>query len=93
MSDRTHVVSHVHASATNLDGLKSGSASVTNVMEQNCGDNTSKSPEPKRNDDLFIKRCIDRIEESSNKLMDSLKASDDMKMSLFMIMQQTMQNL
>ena len=33
MSDRTHVVSHAHASETNPDGLKFASASFTRITE------------------------------------------------------------
>ena len=93
MSDRVHVVSHAHASATNPDGVKSTIASVTTSMEHNASESTSKSPEPKRKDDIFLERYIGRIEESSKAIMDTLKASDDMKMSILMSMQQTMQKL
>ena len=93
MSDRTHVVSYAHASATNPDGPKCASPSLTTPMEHKSGESTLKSPEPKRKEEIFLNRCLDRIEESSNKLMDSLKASDDMKMTLLMSMQQTMLKL
>ena len=93
ISDRAHVISHAHANAMNPDGPKSASASFTNTTEHKSGESTSKSPEPKRKDDVFLERCLGRIEESSKNLMDSLKASDDMKMALLMSMQQTMQKL
>lgn len=53
MSDRTHVVSHAHASETNADGLKSASASFTRITEYKSGENTSKFLEPKRKDVIF----------------------------------------
>lgn len=93
MHDRANVVSHAHASATNPDGPKSASQSVTNTMEYRYGEGTSKSPEPKRKEDTFAERCIGEIKESSKSIMDSLKASDDMKMALLMNMQQTMMKL
>ena len=93
MSDRAHVVSHAHASAMDPDGPKSANAQFTNTTDHKSDEDTSKSPEPKRKDDIFLERWLGRIEESSKFLMDSLKASDDMKMTLLMSMQQTMQKL
>ena len=93
MSDKVHVVLHVHASATTPDGPKSTSATDTFITEHKSGESTSKSPEPKRKEDILLERCIGMIEESSKILMDSLKASDDMKMVLLMSMQTTMQKL
>jgi hypothetical protein len=93
MFDRANVVSHAHASAMNADGLKSTATSDTNTTEQRSGESTSKSPESKRKEDIFMERCIGEIRESSKSLMESLKASDDMKMALLMSMQQTMQKL
>ena len=40
-----------------------------------------------------MERCIGEIRESSKSLIDSLNASDDMKMALFISMQQTMAKL
>ena len=93
MFDRANVVSHAHASAVNPDGLKCMATSDTNTMEQRCGDSSSKSPEPKRKDNIFMKWCIGEIRETSRNLMESMKASDNMKMALLMSMQQTMQKL
>ena len=93
MSDRTHVVSHAYASVMDPGDPKSASTSVTNTTEHNARESTSKSPEPKRKEKNFLERCLGRIEESSTKLMNSLKASDEMKMVLLMSMQQTMQKL
>ena len=93
MSDRAHNVAHAHASAMDPDGPKSASATDTNTMEHNARESTSKSPEPKRKEEIFLERCLGRIEESSTKLMDTLKASDEMKISLLMSMQQAMQKL
>ena len=93
MSDKAHIISHAHASAMELDGPKSANASFTNTTDHKSGEGTSKSPEPKRKDDIFLERCLGRIEESSKSLIDSLKASDDMKMTLLMSIQQTMQKL
>ena len=47
----------------------------------------------KRKDDYFLERCIGEIRESSKMLMETLKESDDRKMSLLISMQQTMQAL
>ena len=93
VSDRTHVVSYAHANVTNPNGMKFTSASATTSMEHNASESTSKYPEPKRNDDIFLERYIGRIEESNKAIMNTLKASDDMKMSILMSMQQTMQKL
>ena len=93
MSDRAHVVSHAHAIATNPDGPKSTSASVTATTEPNASENTSKSPEPKSKGKHFLEKYLGRSEDSSKYLMNSLKTSDDMKMTLLMSMQQTMQKL
>lgn len=86
MSDKTHVVSHAHANVINSNGPKSRSAWDTNTTEHKSGESTSKSPEPKRKEDIFMKRCIGEIRDSSKSLMDSLRISDDMKMNLFMSM-------
>ena len=93
MSDRANVVSHAHASATTPDGPKSTTATDILTPELKSGESTSSSPEPKRKEDVFLERCIGRIEESSKNLMDSLKSSDEMKMALLMSIQQTMQKL
>lgn len=93
MHDRANVVSHAHASTMNPDGPKSASTYDTNTTEHRSGKSTSKSPEPRRKEDTFMERCTGEIRESSMTLMDSLKASDDMKMALLMSMQQTMMKL
>ena len=93
MFDRANVVSHACVSAINPDGPKCAATSNTNTTEQRSGENTSKSPEPKCKDDMFLERCIGEIMESNRTLMESMKASDDMKMALLMSMQQTMQTL
>lgn len=93
MFDRANVVSHAHASAVNPDGPKSTATPNMITTMQPSGESTSKSPEPKRKDDIFMERCIGEIRETSKNLMESMKASDDMKMTLLMSMQQTMQKL
>ena len=93
MYDRANVVSHAHASAFNPDGPKVTATSDTNTTEHRSGESTSKSPEPKHKEDTFLERCIGKIEESSKSIIESMKASDEMKMALFMTMQQTMQKL
>ena len=90
MSDRAHVVSHAHASAMNPDGPMAASGSVLGNTDLKSGESTSKSPEPKHKDEIFLERCLGRIENNNDKLLDSLKASDDLKMSLLISMQQTM---
>jgi hypothetical protein len=93
MSDRAHVVAHAHASATNPEGPKPTSPSDAFGADHKPGMSSSKSPEPKRKEEVFFKKCINQMEQSSIRLMDSLKASDDMKMSLLISMQQTMLKL
>lgn len=90
MSNMTHVVSYAYASTTNLYGLKLISPSDTNTTEHKSGENTLKSPEPKCKDEILLERCIGEIRKSSKILMDTLKASDDMKISLLIGVQQTM---
>ena len=93
MSDRAHVVSHAHASAMNPDGQMAASGSVLGNTDHKSGESTSKSSEPKRKDEIFLERCLGRIDNNSDKLLDSLKASDDLKMSLLISMQQKMAKL
>ena len=54
MSDRAHVVFHAHASATNSDGPKATTFSDTNSIANKSREYTSKSPEPKRKEDVFL---------------------------------------
>ena len=93
MYDRANVVSHAHASAMNPDGPKGGATLDTNTMEIRDGESTSKSPEPKRKEDLFLEQCIGKIEDSSDKLIQVMKSSDEIRMSLLLSMQQTMMKL
>ena len=93
MFDRANVVSHAHASAVEGDGVKCTTTTEPNIAENSGRDSTSKSPEPKRKEDLFMERCIDEIRESSKSLMEGLKATDDIKMALLMSMQQTMSKM
>lgn len=62
-------------------------------MAYKSGESTLKFPKPKCKEEMFLERWLDMIEESSNNLMNKLKASDDMKMTLLMSMQQTIQKL
>jgi len=55
-------------------------------MEHQSQESSSKSPEPKHKDDMFMKMCIGEIRETIKTLMESLKARDDMKMTLLMNM-------
>ena len=90
MSNMTHVVSYAHASTTNPYGLKLIRPSDTNTTEYKSGKSTSKSSEPKCKDEILLERCIGEIKKSSKILMDTLKASDNMKIPLLISMQQTM---
>jgi hypothetical protein len=72
---------------------KEDKAMNINTTEQQSGENTSKSSEPKRKDDIFMKRCIGEIRETSMTLLESLKVNDDIKMIFLMNMQQTMHKL
>ena len=93
MSDHAHVVSHAHASASNPDGSKSTTILDTNTMAHTSGEISSKSPEPKRKEDIFFERCLSEIRENSTNLLNSMKASEEMKISLLMSMQKTMKKL
>ena len=95
MYDRANVVSHAHASTVNPDGPKSDTiaTSDTHTIEPRSGESTLKSPEPKRKENMYMERCIGEIRETSRTLMESLKASEDMKMTLLMSMHATMQKL
>ena len=46
MSDRTHVVSHAHASATNPEGPSKTIASDTFTVDHKSDESSSKTPEP-----------------------------------------------
>ena len=93
MFDRANVVSHAHASAVSPDGPKNTANSGTNTTDQRSGESTSKSNVTKRKDEAFMERCLGEIRESSRTLMESLRASDEMKMNILMSMQQIMQKL
>ena len=69
MSDRAHVVSHAHVSAMNPDGPKAASGSVLNNTDYKSDESTSKSPKPKRKDEIFLEHCLRIIEDNSNKLL------------------------
>ena len=93
MSDRAHVRAHAHASATNPDGPSSTTDSDTKTTAHMSGETTSKSPEPKRKEDIFFERCLIQMRESSKNLIDCVKGSEDMKMALLMSMQKTMEKM
>ena len=93
MHDRANVVAHAHASTNSPDGPKCKTTLETNTIEQRSDESTSKSSEPKRKDDILHRECIGEIRESNKTLMENMKASDDMKMSLLMTIQQTMQKM
>ena len=84
MFDRANVVSHAHANAMNPDGPKGTSTPNTSTTEQQSGKSTSKSPKPKRKDELAMERCIDEMRDTSKTLIECLKAIEDMKMNLLM---------
>ena len=93
MSDRAHVVSHAHASASNPDGPKLSSTTETNTTKLRSGESVSKSPEPKRKDEVFMERCLGEIIEISTSLMNTMKSSEEMRMALLLSMQTTMQKM
>jgi hypothetical protein len=95
MHDKANVVSHAHTSDVNHDGPQSDTVPVsyTNTMEQRSGKLSSKSPKPKRKDDIFMERCLSEIRESSRTLMEGLRVTEEMKISLLMSMQATMAKL
>lgn len=93
MLDRAHVVSHAHASASNPDGPKLSSTTETNTTKLRSGESVSKSPEPKRKDEVFMERCLGEIRETSTSLMNTMKSSEEMRMALLLSMQTTMQKM
>ena len=93
MFDRANVVSHAHANVVDGDGMKCTVTLETNTTEQKSGESSSKSPEPKQKEDLFVERCLGELKESSKILLDSLKANDDIKMALLINMQKTVEKL
>lgn len=93
MFDRANVVSHAHASATNPDGPKGMSTPDTSTTEQRSGESVSKSPKPKRKDELAMERCIGEIKDTSKNLIDTFKNSEAQKISLLMTISQTLQKL
>ena len=93
MSDRAHVRAHAHASAMNPDGPSSTTKFDTKTTAHKSGETTSKSPEPKRKEDIFLERCLSEMRESSKNLIDCMKASEDMKMALLISMQKTMEKM
>lgn len=93
MFDRANIVFYAHASALNFDGPKFTGTSDTNTTEHRIRESMSKFHEPKRKEDIFMEHYIGKIKESNKSLKENLKASDDMKMDLYMSMQLTMQKL
>ena len=93
MFNRANVVSHMHASMVDEDGVKCTKTSETNTTELRSGESSSKSLGIKWNEDMSIERYIGVIQDSSKTLMEGLKTNDDMKMTLLMSMQQTMQKM
>ena len=93
MSDRAHVISHAHASATNPDGPKISSTTEANTTKLTSGESITKSPEPKRREEVFMERCLGEIRESSDRLMDTMKTDNEMKMTLLLGMQGLMQKM
>ena len=63
------------------------------TTDQRSGECSSRSPKPKRNDDIYMDRYLGEVRETSRTLMESLKSSDDLKIALLMSMQATMQKL
>jgi hypothetical protein len=93
MHDRANVVSHAHANVLDGDEMKCTTTSIINTTEQKSGNSSSKSPEPKRKEDMLMKRCIGKIRESSKILIDSLKTNNDIKVALLMNVPKTMEKL
>ena len=93
MFDRANVISHAHSSAVNPDGPRCVANSETNTLDQRSGESTSKSPEPKRKEEIFLERCFGKIDESGDRIMNAMKSCEEMKMALLVSMQQTMAKL
>ena len=93
MFDRANVVSHAHASANYPDGPVGTATSNSKTTEHRSGESITKSPEPKRKDEVALDRCISEMRDTSKNLIDALKASDEMKLGILMSIQQTMQKL
>ena len=93
MFDRANVVSYAHASVVGGDGVKCTATSEINTTKLRSGESSSKSLGIKQNEDMFMERCIGVIQDNSKILIEGLKTNDDMKMTLLMRMQQTMQKM
>ena len=93
MYDRDNVVSHAHANAFNPDIHVVTVTSEPNTTEHRNVECTSKSPESKRKEDMFLDRCFSKMEENNKSIIEYMKASDEMKMTLFMSMKATMKKL
>lgn len=61
MFNKANVVSHAHSSVMDGDGVKSSVTLETNTTEQKSGKISSKSPEPKQKEDLFLERCLGEL--------------------------------
>lgn len=93
MSDWAHIITHVHANAIDPDGPKSAMPLDTNTTDFKSNKSSSTSSKPNAKPEMFLERFINEITKSSKSLMDSLMTFNEMKMSLLISMQQTMQKL
>ena len=93
MFDRANVISHAHASIVDGDGVKCRYNLEINTTEHKSGKSTSKSPEPKRKEQVNMNQYMGEIRESRKMMIDSLNSNDDVKMALLMSIQKTMDKL
>ena len=61
ISERAYVVTHAHASPKSSEGPTKTSGSDTFTADHKITECSSKSPEPKRKDDLLVERCIGQM--------------------------------
>ena len=87
------VISHVHASVVDGDGVKCTYNTKINTTEYKSGESTSKSLEPKRKEQVNMDQYMGEIREISKMMIDSLKSNDDFKMALLISIQKTMDKL
>ena len=87
MGDRTNVVSHAHNTASKLSGIELIGAITEH--ESNQGDCSGSAK--KKNSEDFLEQCL--METSSKNLVETLKFTNDLKMSIPSSMQDTMMKL
>jgi hypothetical protein len=88
MHDRAHVVSHAHGSAPENDFIEKGEGSnFVSVVP------LEKSVEKPKKYEQLMERCLEEMRESGKQMMENLKTTEDIKITLLISMQETMKAL